>query len=200
MDSMNFADYTHKRSLTYLVKRALWTCVQLPFLRGTPKQFSPLRIVLLKLFGAKIKEACLICGGVKIWEPWNLELGAFCTIGTNAEVYNLARIVIGSNSVISQDVYLCSASHSYSDPTFPLFSKPIIIGSSVWIAARAFVSPGVSVGEGAVVGACSVVTRDLPAWTICVGNPCRPLKPRKMHGHSSMSEDLLTSMMYRTPE
>jgi putative colanic acid biosynthesis acetyltransferase WcaF len=199
MDSMNFAAYTHKRPFTYLVKRVLWACVQLPFLRGTPKQFSPLRITLLRLFGAKIKEACLICGGVKIWEPWNLDLGAFCTIGTNAEVYNLAKVTIGSNSVVSQDVYLCSASHNYSDPTFSLFSKPIIIGSSVWIAAKAFVSPGVSIGEGAVVGACSVVTRDMPAWTICVGNPCRPLKPRKMNRESSMSKDNF-SIMYETPE
>jgi putative colanic acid biosynthesis acetyltransferase WcaF len=178
--SMDMAGYSHKRPFRYFVKRILWASIQLPFLRGAPKRLSPLRIALLRLFGAIVKGPCLVCGGVKIWEPWNLELGAYSTIGTNAEIYNLSMIKIGAHSVISQEVHLCSASHDYLDTAFSLFSQPISIGSSVWIAARAFVAPGVSIGDGAVVGACSVVTSDLPPWTVCVGSPCRPVKPRTM--------------------
>jgi putative colanic acid biosynthesis acetyltransferase WcaF len=168
----------HKRPLSYLIKRGLWACVQLPFIHGMPKRLSFLRIALLRLFGARIGEACLVCGGAKIWEPWNLQVGSRSVIGPDAEIYNLARITIGSNATVSQGAYLCSASHDYTDPAFRLFSKPITIGDGAWVAAKAFVAPGVSIGDGTVIGACSVVTKDMPAWTICAGNPCKPLKPR----------------------
>jgi putative colanic acid biosynthesis acetyltransferase WcaF len=107
-------------------------------------------------------------------------MGAHSVVGTGAEIYNLAKITIGSNAVISQDAYLCSASHDYTDKAFPLFSKPISIGEGAWVASKAFVGPGVSIGEGTVIGACSVVTKDMPAWMVCAGNPCKPIKPRLM--------------------
>jgi putative colanic acid biosynthesis acetyltransferase WcaF len=177
---VELGSYSHKRPLSYLLKRALWAFFQLPFLRGTPKQLSFLRVGLLKLFGARIAGGCLICGGVRVWEPWNLEMGAHSVVGTGAEIYNLAKITIGANAVISQDAYLCSASHDYTDKAFPLFSKPISIGSGAWVASKAFIGPGVSIGEGTVIGACSVVTKDMPAWMVCAGNPCKPIKPRLM--------------------
>ncbi len=175
---VDLSTYVHKRPLSYLIKRGLWACVQLPFIHGMPKRLSFLRIALLRLFGARIGEACLVCGGAKIWEPWNLQVGSRSVIGPDAEIYNLARITIGSNATVSQGAYLCSASHDYTDPAFRLFSKPITIGDGAWVAAKAFVAPGVSIGDGTVIGACSVVTKDMPAWTICAGNPCKPLKPR----------------------
>jgi putative colanic acid biosynthesis acetyltransferase WcaF len=102
----------------------------------------------------------------------------YSVLGDDVEVYNLAPITVGSNSIISQNTYLCSATHDYQDPTFSLYSKPISIGSSAWIAADVFVGPGITIGDGAVVGARSVVTKDVPAWMVCAGNPCRPIKPR----------------------
>jgi putative colanic acid biosynthesis acetyltransferase WcaF len=178
--AVDLGSYVHKRPWQYLVKRAVWACVQLPFWPGMPKKLSSLRVALLRLFGAHIGEGCQICGGVRIWEPWNLQMGIRSVFGVGAEIYNLAKITIGSNSVISQGAYLCSASHDYTQPSFPLFSKPISIGDGAWIAARAFVGPGVSIGDGTVIGACSVVTKDMPAWTVCAGNPCKPIKPRLM--------------------
>lgn len=180
---INLAEYRHPRLFSYLLKRALWACVQFPFWSGTPRILSGLRVNLLRLFGARIGKGCLIVGGVKVWEPWHLEIGDYSVLGKNAEIYNLARISIGSNCVISQRAYLCSSTHDYSDRTFPLFSKPIVIGSSAWVAAAAFVGPGITIGEGAVIGACSVVTKDMPAWTVCAGNPCRPIKPRELKDH-----------------
>ena len=94
----------------------------------------------------------------------------------------MTKIVIGVKAVISQDVHLIAGSHDYTrvdlQPELPLITRPIEIGSQAWVCAQAFVLPGVSIGEGAVIGARSVVTRDQPAWMVCAGNPCRPLKPR----------------------
>jgi acetyltransferase-like isoleucine patch superfamily enzyme len=158
--------------------RALWHCFQLPFFEHTPRMLSPFRILLLRLFGAKIGPDCQIDCGVKIWIPWNLKMGARSAIGFNAEVYNFAPVEIGDHVVVSQRSYLCTATHDHAHPHFPLISAPIAIGSQAWVAAGVFIAPGVTIGEGAVIGACSVVTHSMPPWMVCAGNPCRPLKPR----------------------
>lgn len=162
----------------YLIKRFLWSCVQLPFWPSMPRVFSPLRITLLRLFGARIGRGCLL-GSARVWIPWNLEMDEFAVVANGVELYNLAPIRVGANSVVSQRSYLCTATHDYTKPDFPLYSKPITVDANAWIAACAFVAPGVNVGEGAVVGACSVVTKDVPPWTVCAGNPCRVVKTRQ---------------------
>jgi acetyltransferase-like isoleucine patch superfamily enzyme len=88
---------------------------------------------------------------------------------------------------------LCTATHDYTKPNFPIYSLPITIGSSAWIAAAVFVGPGIQVGEGAVVGACSVVTKDVPAWTVCAGNPCRAIKARRLDMPIELQVDVRVS-------
>ena len=144
-----------------MVKRLLWSCVQLPFWPKMPRRLSPLRIFLLRLFGAKVGANCRV-DAARVWVPWNLFMGEWSVIGGGAEVYNLAPVYIGANSVVSQRAYLCTATHDYMQADFPLYSRPITIHASAWIAAAAFIGPGITVGEGAVVGACSVVTKDVP--------------------------------------
>jgi len=158
--------------------RVLWHCFQLPFFEHTPRMLSPLRIFLLGMFGAKIGPACQIDGGVKIWIPWNLKMGKRSCIGFNVEIFNFAPVEIGDHVVVSQRSYICTSTHDYQHPHFPLVSTPVKIESQAWVAAEAFLAPGVTIGEGAVIGARSVVTKSMPAWTVCAGNPCRPLKPR----------------------
>jgi putative colanic acid biosynthesis acetyltransferase WcaF len=167
------------KQLSYLLKRFLWSCVQLPFWLRMPRVLSPFRIMLLRLFGARIGRRCVV-GSARVWIPWNLEMDDFAVVGNDAEVYNLAPVRIGANSVDSQRSYLCTATHDYTKPDFPLYSRAITVGGGAWIAACVFVAPGVNVGEGAVVGACSVVTKDIPPWTVCAGNPCRVIKPRPL--------------------
>lgn len=170
--------YRHERSKSYLIKRGLWALFQPFFAAWTPRHLSPLRIFLLRAFGARIGPGCLVNSGVRVWDPWNLEMAGHVWIGAESKIYNLAPIRIGPNSIVSQYSYLCASTHDYLDPSFPLYSKPITIGAGVWVAANVFVAPGVTIHDGAVVGACSVVTRDVPPNSVCAGNPCRFIKPR----------------------
>lgn len=136
------------------------------------------RQLLLRFFGAKVGNECLICRGVTVYAPWNLVVGDMVCIGPHVELYNKAKIQIGSGVVISQDSYLCTASHDISSPVMALITKAITVEDNVWVAAKASILPGVKIGEGAVVGACSVVAKDVECWTVVGGNPAGPLKKR----------------------
>jgi putative colanic acid biosynthesis acetyltransferase WcaF len=116
--------------------------------------------------------------GVKIWAPWNLILERQCGIASGAILYSQGIIRIGERVVISQGAHLCAGTHDYTKPGFPLLTLPITIGNHSWVAAEAFIHPGVTIGEGSVIGARAVVTKDMPGWTICAGNPCKPIKQR----------------------
>jgi putative colanic acid biosynthesis acetyltransferase WcaF len=91
----------------------------------------------------------------------------------------MAEITLGERAVVSQGSHLCTGTHDYNKPSFPLYAKPISIGSYAWICTEAFVGPGVEIGEGAVIGARAVVVRSQPAWMVCVGHPSRPIKKRE---------------------
>ena len=108
--------------------------------------------------------------------PWLLEIGERSVISWNVKVYNPGKITIGKNTVISQYRHLCAATHDYDSPNFQLLKQPIAIGSNVWIAADAFIGPGVRIGDGAVVAARAVVVRDVASVTLVAGNPARVVK------------------------
>lgn len=140
---------------------------------------SPLRRnALLRKFGAEIGKGGVIYRSARIYAPWNLKIGDWTVIGPHVSIYNKAKLEIGHNAVISQDAFLCTASHDISSPSLALVAKPINIGSVAWIAAKSIVLPGVTIGEGAVVGAGSVVTKDVEPWTVVGGNPARFIKKR----------------------
>ena len=105
-------------------------------------------------------------------------MGDMVCIGPNVELYNKDKIQIGSGVVISQDAYLCTASHDISSSVMALAKAPIVIEDNVWVAAKASVLPGVNIGEGSVVGACAVVAKNTPSWSVIVGNPARVVKKR----------------------
>lgn len=168
-----------KWSKTVIVKRLLWGAVWTLLFRPSPRLFfDPWRVALLRLFGAKIGNKVKIANTVKVLYPWELEVGDGSWIGWHVDVYNYAKVTIGRMAVVSQYTYLCTGTHDYEDPTFPLVFFPITIGDQAWVAADCFVAPGVSVGEGAIIASRSVVTKDMPAWKICAGHPCAPIKDR----------------------
>ena len=117
------------------------------------------------IIGNKISEG----GGIYLRSAQKLSL---------IHIYNYALVRINDMTVISQRCYLCTGSHDYTHPHMPLIWKPIVIGSECWVAAEAFIAPGVKIGNGVVIGARSVVTRNMPDWMVCAGNPCLPIKPR----------------------
>jgi putative colanic acid biosynthesis acetyltransferase WcaF len=158
------------------LRRQCWTLVWLLFFRPTPRPFHGWRRFVLRCFGAQVGRHAHIYAGAKIWAPWNLVVGAGAAIADGVEVYNPSTIEIREGAIVSQGAYLCGASHEYESRHFRLVSKPIVVGARAWVAARAIVQMGVTLGDGCVVAAGSVVTRDMPAWTVCAGVPCRPIR------------------------
>ena len=165
-------------SLSNRFRRTARQVAWLLFARWTPPPFHKLRIALLRLFGAKISYKAYVYPDVKIWAPWNLEMDEYSTLARGVICYNIGAIKIGNKAVISQSVHLCTGTHDYRNPSFPLFSRPITICASAWICADAFIGPGVTVGEGAILAAAGVTHNDLIAWIIYSGNPATILKAR----------------------
>jgi putative colanic acid biosynthesis acetyltransferase WcaF len=156
--------------------RLLWWTVYTALFRCSPRPLHRWRSFLLRCFGARLGSGCHIYASARIWAPWNLECGSWACIADDAEVYNPVTVFLGEGVVISQGAYLCAASHDYADPEFPLIHGPIVVGKRAWVAARAIVLMGVTIGEGCVIGAGSVVTKDVPPNTVCAGNPARVVK------------------------
>jgi putative colanic acid biosynthesis acetyltransferase WcaF len=161
------------------MKTRAWAVVQTTLFRWSPLPLRKFRRRLLRLFGADLAPTVSIHNTARIDCPWNLVMGDYASLGEQAWIYSLDKIVIGEYACIGQRCVLLTGSHDFSDPVFPLVTAPIVIGYGSWLAMGVTVLPGVSVGALAVVGAGSIVTRDLPEQMVCGGNPCRPLKPRE---------------------
>jgi putative colanic acid biosynthesis acetyltransferase WcaF len=160
------------------VGRVVWGLAWTLLFRPTPRILFAWRRQLLRLFGAQIGRNARISSTVRIWAPWNLTVGDEASIAHAVDCYCVATLRIGNQATVSQEAFLCGATHSVTDPHMGLVPGTITIEDQTWVCARAFISPGVTVQTGAVVGACAVVTKDVPAWTIVVGNPARYLKHR----------------------
>ena len=160
------------------IRRALWTVCWALLFRPTPVPFFWWRSFILRRFGASVGPRNFIYPSTRIWAPWLLETGAVVTIGRGTEIYNPGGVVFKHHSIVSQDAYICGASHDYNDQAFSLQSKLILLEPYGWICARAIVLPGVTVGEGSILGAGSVTARSLDPWWVYAGNPAKRVKPR----------------------
>ena len=157
----------------------LWWLVQDTLFRWSPQFLYGWRRWLLRLFGAQIGEKVLIRPTVRVTYPWKVRIGDYSWIGDDVVLYSLGEIDIGPHTVISQKSYICTGSHDFTKPEFPIYALPIKIGDQVWIATDVFVAPGVTIDDGVVVGARSTVLHDLPAGMICYGSPARPVRRRE---------------------
>jgi len=174
--------YFNRHSRMNKIGRILWGLTWFFLFRPSPRwMLNNWRRRLLALFGAKM-HGCSIHPSVHVWVPWNLRIGLGCAISEGVNCYCVAPISIGNYVTISRDAFLCSASHDISSPNMELISAPIVINDYAWICSRVFIGPGVTIGEGAVVGACSVVTRDVEPWTVVGGNPAKFIKKRVLRG------------------
>ena len=180
---MKVEPYKECLPLSNKLRRLWWGIVCALFYRpfGGPL-FRQWRVCVLRAFGAEIGTKCAISASAAIWAPWNLVVGNVVAIGPRVKVYNPGKILIRDKVTVSQDATLCTASHDFTLPANPLVTAPIRIDSFAWVAAEAFVGMGVTVGEGAVVGARAAVFKDVEPWTVVGGNPAKFIKKRIIEG------------------
>lgn len=160
------------------VRRFIWILVWTLAARWTPVPLHGWRCVLARFFGAKLGKRVALYPSASVWAPWNLTMGNRSCLAEGVRCYNVETVSIGSDVVVSQYAYLCTASHDPHHADFTLIGSPITIAKGAWIAAEAFLSPGVTVEARAVVAARSVVVRNVEPNIIVGGNPAKPLRMR----------------------
>ncbi len=176
---IDMSHYHNALSRKNQIVRLLWTIIWGCFAKPLPRSLgSGWKRCLLRLFGAKIANTAVVHSRAKIYYPANLTMEAYSCIASDVDCYNVAHITIGANSTVSQGAYLCTASHDITNPLNPLITAPIIIEDQAWVAAEAFVGMGITIGQGAVVGARAAVFKSVEPWTVVGGNPAKFIKKR----------------------
>ncbi|MCA9565658.1 MAG: WcaF family extracellular polysaccharide biosynthesis acetyltransferase [Myxococcales bacterium] len=142
--------------------------------------FSRAKAALLRCFGAVVGKGLVIKPNVRVKYPWRLTIGDFVWIGQGVWIDCLAEVSIGSNTCLSQGVYVCTGSHDPTKPTFDLVLREVVIGEGTWVAARAVILPGVHLHGRSVVAAGAVVTRDHAAGQFLAGVPARSVPSKSV--------------------
>ena len=156
----------------------MWDLCWTLFCQWTPKPLNRWRLFWLSQFGCKIIGRPFVHQRARIQIPWHITLHDRVSIGDRANLYSLGEIEVGPRAVVAQEAYLCTGTHDFSDVDMPLQTSKITIEADVFLGARTFVLPGLRIGEGAVIGACSLVTKDVPPWSMWAGAPARHLSKR----------------------
>ena len=173
---------TNQRPVKEKFLQRLWSFARLLLWCPTPWFAHGWRRFWVKLFsafggGKGISQMACFGSKARVDYPWNVSIG-HSSVDNGAWVYALAKITIGDNVCIGEDVRLLTGSHDVESPHFDLVIKSITVGDNVWIATGAIILPGVKIGEGAVVAAGAVVTKDVEPWTVVGGNPAKFIKKR----------------------
>jgi putative colanic acid biosynthesis acetyltransferase WcaF len=159
--------------------RAVWHFAWLLLASWTPPPLHPWRRLLLRAFGAKIAPTARIYASAYVWYPPHLSMGPYSVMGPHVYCYCQDRITLESFVTVSQFSKLVTGTHDIDSPGFVLTTKPIVLKDHSWIAADAFVGPGVTVGEGAVLGARGATFSSLEPWGVYVGLPARKIRTRE---------------------
>lgn len=155
----------------------LWEYTWFLMCQWTPKPANAWRLMWLRVFGAKIEGRPFVHSRARIQIPWNIHLEDGACVGDRTNLYSLDQIRLGRNCVVAQEAYLCTGTHDFSHDALPLLTAPIVVGEKAFIGARAFVMPGLTIGDRAVVGACAVVTRSVDKGVRVRGNPAVGVMP-----------------------
>lgn len=163
------------------LKKKLWEITWNLTIRWIPKGiFRGWIRCIYRLFGAEIHSTSNIHPGAIVYMPWNLKMGPFSLIASNVYVLNADLFIMGCNCIVSERAFICCASHNIYSNAHEQTHKPVIMKDRTWVAAEAFVGMGVTIGEGAVVGARAAVFKDVAPWTIVGGNPAQIIGERKI--------------------
>ncbi len=156
----------------------LWSIAWPVLCAWTPKPLNAWRLIWLRLFGCKIEGTPFVHQRARIEMPWHITLHDQSCVGDRANLYALGEIELGRKCVVAQEVYLCTGTHDFNDPHLSLVTAKITVGDNAFVGARAFVLPGVHIGDGVIVGACSLVTRSVKPWSVVAGSPAKFLRSR----------------------
>lgn len=179
--SVDLSRYRNALSRRHQLLRMAWTIAWGLLARPLPRSVGcGWKRMLLRAFGARIDSTAVVYSSAKIYYPPNLTMGKYSCLASNVDCYNVAPVSVGDNSTVSQGAVLCTASHDVTDPLNRLITAPIVIGDQAWVAIDAFIGMGVTIGQGAVVGARACVFKDVTPWTIVGGNPAKVLKFREL--------------------
>lgn len=162
------------------IVRLLWGVTWVLLFRPSPWFWQAPRLLLLRLFGAKVGRGVTVMPSVKIWAPWNLTIGDHSTVSHGVDLYCVDQIEIGANVTVSQRAFLCTASHEIDHPNMPLITAPLKINDGAWVCAEAYIHPGVTIGTDAVAGVRAVVLHDVSARQVVGGNPAKIIRERKI--------------------
>jgi len=166
------------------IVRTLWFLLNACIMQSRWIPFSGLRVWLLRRFGAKVGRGVRIKPEVNVKYPWKLTIGEHTWIGERAWLESLEPITIGSHVCISQGAYLCTGNHDWTDPSFSLCCKPIVIEDGAWVGACAVVLPGVTIADHSILAAGAVAASDTEAYMIHAGNLAVAVKERNVREKS----------------
>lgn len=159
-------------------KQLTWLFLNAFFIQSSWFPFMKPKVMLLKMFGAKIGNGVVIKPAVTIKFPWKLTVGDYVWIGENVWIDNLDNVTIGNNVCISQGVMLLTGNHDYTISTFDYRNAPIVLEDGVWIGAKSVVCPGVVCKSHAILAVSSIATSNLNEFTIYQGNPAKEVRKR----------------------
>jgi putative colanic acid biosynthesis acetyltransferase WcaF len=154
------------------VRGVLWSVLYHFAFRWCPVNWC--RRMLLRMFGATIGRRAHIARTARVSYPWNLTVGREARIQHSVILNCMGEVVVGPGTLVSQYAHVCGATHEFEDPEMHAAPRKITIGKNVWIAADAFVGPGVTIGDGCLLAARSSAFHDLPGGKVCIGEPATP--------------------------
>ncbi|MDR1543310.1 MAG: putative colanic acid biosynthesis acetyltransferase [Prevotellaceae bacterium] len=176
---LDLSQYQNTLSRKNQVLRLFWSIVWAVFARPLPKSLcSGWKRFLLRCFGTKIHKTAIVYSSAKVFMPWNLEMDEYACLADDVDCYNVDKVKIGKHATISQRAFLCTASHDIEKNNMPLITAPITIENYAWVAVDAFVGMGVTIGEGAVIGAKTCIVKDVEPWAVMAGSPAKFIKKR----------------------
>ena len=182
MNKVDLSKYKNVLSRRNQIARFVWAIVWRVFARPLPRSLgNGWKLFLFRLFGANVPKTAKVYSSARIYMPWNLEMAEYSCLSPEVDCYNVAKVKIGAHSTVSQKTYLCTASHDITKSHNPLTTAPIIIKDQAWVGASAFISMGVTICQGAVVGATASVYKNVAPWTVVGGNPAKFIKKREIH-------------------
>ena len=148
----------------------------LKLLAHFPSQFA--RHFVLRFLGVQIDRTAILYGGFEIRSPRKLKIGAGSCIGHRATLDARGGLTIGKNVNLSSEVMIWTAQHDWCDPKFGTLFSPVTIGDYAWLGPRCIILPGVTVGEGAVIAAGAVVTKNVEPYAMVGGVPAQKIADR----------------------